>query len=111
MTNSYFKKFSQQGIPFMETCERGDIKSLLGGSYHIQSDFGFINSKKSAGDYAVFRVAEVSGVFFFGGKAVTDTLHVIDSDNMRDALATEVVTFEEYTAKNGNTGIAIRFSE
>lgn len=112
MSNSYFKKFNSAGIPFMENRERGDLKKLVGGAYHILADFGFIKSKANAGtDYVAFCVAENDKEFFFGGSAVTAVLHDIDNDNMRDELELQSCTFEEYESKFGNTGIAVRFAE
>lgn len=111
MSNSYFKRFNSAGIPFMAERERADIKELVGaGRFHITSDFGFIKSKDDDGsDYAVFCVAELPNVFYFGGAAVTRTLHTIDADNMRDELELQPCTFVEFESKRGNIGVAVRF--
>lgn len=113
MANSYFKKFNSAGIAFMDERTRGDVKTLCDGAqYHICSDFGFIKSKQNTGsDYAVFCVEEIASAFFFGGAAVTSTLHQIDTDGMRDELQLEPVTFETYKSNYGTEGIAVRFSE
>lgn len=112
MSNSYFKKFNSAGIPFMEARTLGDIRSLVdAGTFHILGDFGFIRSKKDNGDYAVFCVKENTKEFFFGGKVVTEVLHSVDSDNMRDELEQQLCTFEEFDSKFGNKGVAVRFAE
>lgn len=113
MTNSYFKNLNTAGIPFMETREKANINSLVnGGVYHIMPDFGFIKSKINTGaDYAVFCVKEDTEHFYFGGVAVTNTLHTIAADNMRDELAMQPVTFETFKSSFGTDGVAIRFAE
>lgn len=111
MANSYFKKFNNAGIPFMENRTLGDVKTLVNaGVFHVLADYGFIKSKQTPGtDYAAFCVAEREGEFFFGGSAVTEVLHNIDNDNMRDELELQPCTFAEFDSKFGNKGVAIRF--
>ena len=80
---NYFSKFSNKGIPFMDDRRKCDMHDLLGEELHV-SDFGFINGQ--AGDYAVVAFKEHPEEFYFGGKVLTDILHQVDADGMRDEL-------------------------
>lgn len=84
--NSYFKKFENEGVPFMADRDAGDINDILGTELVIK-DFGFINDRSvELGKYAVFIVDGIDDKFFFGGSVISDVLNTINEDGMKDAL-------------------------
>lgn len=94
---SYFSKFQQQGIPFMEGAEKGDIRDIVDSEIHIV-DFGFI--KGDNGDFAVFQTKENEGVFFFAPNVISENLKIIDEDGKRALLAKTTVIVRSNTSKN-----------
>lgn len=84
--NDYFKKFSNEGIAFMEGRTAGDVDTLVGKEVVI-SDYGFIKDNTSElGKYAVFMVEGDEEHFFFGSSVVTDVLATVEEDGMKSAL-------------------------
>lgn len=107
MTNEqYFKSLKNEGIPFMETRTKGDVRDLIDTVVHI-IDFGFIRGDN--GEYVVFITKENDKEFYCGGKAVTELLKQIKTDNMGEALKDQAVTVTELTSKNKRKYITLMF--
>lgn len=84
--NNYFQKFTNEGVPFMDSRDAGDINTILDMKLKIK-DFGFINDRSvELGKYAVFIVEGIDDKFFFGGSVISDVLNTIYEDGMKDAL-------------------------
>lgn len=96
--NNYFKKFSNDGIPFMDGSAKGEITTLVGERLHIV-DFGFISNRN--GKFAVVAFAEHPHMFYFGGMVLTGILEQIDEDNMRDQLKQQTVVLTMRDTKDG----------
>lgn len=105
---NYFKKFSSRGIPFMDDREKGDIRTLNGELLHID-DFGFIRGRD--GEYAVVSFKEHADKFYFAGMALTDMLHTVDADGMRDELKNMTIVLSGKRSKNGRDYQAFDFPE
>lgn len=99
MVNAYFKKFINEGIPFMQNAEKGNIADLANGEILHIIDFGFIRSKN--GEFAVIAFKEYPHKFYFGGLALTDLCHNVDIDDMRDALANQGIVLSKRLTKDG----------
>lgn len=95
----YFDKFNSKGIPFMDNADKGDMKEIVGETMHIE-DFGFIRSDEG-GDYGVISLREKPDTFYFCNQVITDMLHQVDDDNMRDELPKQAIKFEIATSKKG----------
>ena len=102
---SYWDKFRNDGIPFMEGREKGDIKALIGQPLHIE-DFGFIRGRN--GDFAVIKVRE-SERFYFCNSIITEMLRTVQADGMEKELAKQVIVFEERTSKTGQDYMTFKF--
>ena len=94
----YFAKFAgNSGIEFMEGAEKKDIRDLVDMPIHIV-DFGFI--KGDNGEFAVLKIQESEGAFYFAPKVISDNLKEIAEDGMKGLLArTEVVIRMEHSKK------------
>lgn len=103
---SYFSKFSTNGIPFMESAQKGDLKDIISKPVHI-TDFGFANGQH--GKYAVIQVAEMPAMFYIVNDVITEILQQIADDNQKEALANEISLIVERTSKAGNTYRTIKF--
>lgn len=101
----YFDKFRNDGIPFMEGREKGNIHELLDEPLHI-AEFGFIHGRN--GDFAVIRVLE-SDKFYFANSIITKMLRTVQADGMENELAKKVIYFEEKVSKLNQTYITFRF--
>lgn len=86
----YFDKFANKGIPFMEGREKGNLRDMQNRVLHID-DFGFINGQN--GEFAVVSFVEDEGKFYFANQVITDMLHEVDMDNMRDELKLQPIVF------------------
>ena len=104
---SYFDKFNNQGIPFMENRDKGDMHDLIGKTVHIE-DFGFIRNDE--GDYGVIIVAEDKDNFYFYNAVITDMLHQVDNDGMRDELVKQNIVFSMATSKKGREYFKFEFT-
>ena len=104
----YFDRFNSKGIPFMDNADKGDIRDILNEKVHI-ADFGFI--KNDEGDYGVIRLAEHEGVFYFCNQVITDMLHQVEADDMKEELAKQVIVFSTATSKKGREYIRFEFTE
>lgn len=102
----YFDKFKNEGVPFMEGREKGNIHEIVDEPLHIM-EFGFIHGNN--GDFAVIRVAEVEDKFYFCNSIITELLQTVRDDGMESELAEQVVYFEERKSKNGQTYMTYRF--
>lgn len=108
MINSYFSKFANKGIPFMDGRTKGNITSLVGEVLHIE-DFGFVNQEGST--YPVIAFKEHPTEFFFGGAVLNDILTQVDRDDMRDALKSQPIVLRMVTSKRGRTYMGVDFTE
>ncbi|MBO6231528.1 MAG: hypothetical protein J6O50_13290 [Ruminiclostridium sp.] len=104
---SYFDKFNNKGIPFMENRDKGDMHDLIGKTVHIE-DFGFIRNDE--GDYGVIIVAEDKDNFYFCNAVITDMLHQVDNDGMRDELVKQNIVFSMATSKKGREYFKFEFT-
>ena len=102
----YFDKFKNDGIPFMEGREKGDLKELCGKQLHIV-DFGFIKGRN--GDFAVMQFREDKEHFYFGNAIVTEMLRTVQADGMENELPFQSIVFEWRTSKNGQDYMAYSF--
>ena len=102
----YFDRFNNKGIPFMENRDKGDMHDILGKKVHI-TDFGFI--KNDEGDYGVIIIAEDENNFYFCNQVITDMLHQIDSDGMRDELCAQNIVFSLAESKKGREYFKFEF--
>ena len=103
----YFDKFNNKGIPFMENRDKGDMHDLIGKTVHIE-DFGFI--RNDDGDYGVIVVAEDKDNFYFCNAVITDMLHQVDNDGMRDELVKQNIVFSMAMSKNGREYFKFEFT-
>lgn len=103
---SYFDKFNNRGVKFMDNATKGDIKSHLNEKLHIM-EFAFLTNDE--GDYAVFTTAEHEGEFFFGNAILTEALHQIENDGQSKALQAQPIVFTERKSKKGRTYVAFEF--
>ena len=92
----------------MEDAKKGDLRELLGEPVHIV-DFGFI--KNDTGDYGVIQLEERPGMFYFCNQVITDMLHQVDADGMREGLKGEAITFTLAKSKNGRDYFRFSFGE
>lgn len=92
----YFDKFKYDGIPFMDGAEKGDFAELDEQKWHIV-DFGFINGRN--GEYAVIKLAEKPGKFYFCNEVITSMLRTIRDDGAESELAEQPVKFYQKTSK------------
>lgn len=103
---SYFKKFERKGIAFMDDRQKGDIKSLVGETIHVD-DFGFIKGRD--GEYAVISTVEHPDKFYFAGLALTDIVRQVEEDGMRDALKSQGIKLSMKRSKNGRDYMNVEF--
>lgn len=105
----YFDRFNSKGIPFMDNRDKGDLRDILGKTVHIE-DFGFIKSEEG-GDYGVIAIQEDKEKFFFVNSVITDMLHQVDSDGMRDELPKQCIVFSMAESKKGREYFKFEFTE
>ena len=102
------REFSVQ-LPFMEGCEKGEIKELIGQISTIKQ-FGFIPNE--AGEpYAVFTVKEREKRFYFGGMVLTDRLIQLEKEGYREVIEEEglPVLMTEKKGKSNRTYTNVEF--
>ena len=104
----YFDRFNNKGIPFMDNADKGDLHDVLGEIVHI-ADFGFI--KNDEGDYGVIQLEEKPGMFYFANQVITDMLHQVELDDMKEDLAKQCIVFEQATSKKGREYIRFQFTK
>ena len=102
----YFDKFRNDGIPFMEGRDKGDLRDMLDQPLHI-IDFGFIKGKN--GDFAVIALAEESDKFYFCNSIITDMLRTVQADDMQDALPQQAIEFTLRMSKGGQEYMTFEF--
>ena len=105
----YFDRFNNKGIPFMDNADKGDLRDVLGEVVHI-SDFGFIKNDEG-GDYGVIALEERPGEFFFCNQVITDMLHQVELDDMKDELAKQAIKFELAESKKGREYFRFEFTK
>lgn len=103
----YFDKFNNKGIPFMEGADKGDLRDICGKVCHIV-DFGFIRND-DGGDYGVMQLKEHEGMFYFANPVITEMLHQVDNDGMRDELCNQGIVFNLAMSKKGREYFAFEF--
>ena len=104
----YFDRFNSKGIPFMDNRDKGDLRDILGETVHIE-DFGFIRNDE--GDYGVIAIKEYPEVFYFCNQVISEMLHQVQDDNMKDELPKQVVQFALVKSKNGREYFKFEFAE
>lgn len=107
---AYWDKFQSKGIPFMENRDKGDMHDILDKIVHIV-DFGFIRKEEEEGDYAVICLKEDNEKFFFCNAVITDMLHQVEKDGMKEELASQPIKFLLRTSKKGREYFAFEFTE
>lgn len=103
---NYFKKFERKGIAFMDERQKGDIKTLVGETIHVD-DFGFIKGRD--GEYAVISTVEHPDKFYFAGLALTDIVRQVEEDGMREALKSQGIKLSMKRSKNGRDYMNVEF--
>ena len=105
------KQFNN-GIPFMEGREPGELKDLTGQIVTIV-DYGFLaQTKQSKEPVAVLALKEHPEKFYFGGQVITDQLKQLDDEGYHDEIIAEgipVVFEQRKSGKTGNTYMAARY--
>lgn len=102
----YFAKF-KRGVDFMDGNEKGDLHELCNGEKLKITNIGFMNGDN--GEYAVFMVDSIPGVFYYGNSVVSEMLLQIREDGMIEALKEINVAFREVTSKKNRTYVTIDF--
>lgn len=94
---------TQQGLPFMEGREKGDMDTLAGTIVTI-ADYGYMVDNDK--EYVAFTIKENEDEFFFGGQVLTDSCKKLD-DMLTDKELAEVLEtcgiptkFEKVKSKN-----------
>lgn len=90
-------------LPFMDECEKGDHKELL-GTVNTINEYGFLPNEKGE-IYAVFTVKERPKKFYFGGQVLTDRLTQLEEEGYHEAIQAEglPILMEEKRSKGGRT--------
>ena len=105
----YFSKFGgNNGIEFMEGAEKKDIRDLVDMPIHIV-DFGFI--KGDNGEFAVIKVEESEGAFYFAPKIISQDLKTIHEDGMRGLLAKTECVIRFKHGKKGRDYFVLEYNE
>lgn len=104
--SNYFEKFNNGGIAFMEGRDKGNLQDMLDKPLHIV-DYGFI--KNDEGEYAVMQFAEDGSKFYFGNSIITEMLHTVEDDGMKEALAEQPIKFFSRESKKGRTYTGFKF--
>lgn len=102
----YFDKFRNDGIPFMDGRDKGDLHDLMGKELHI-IEFGFIRGKN--GDFGVVAFKEDKKRFYFCNAIITEMLQTVQADGMEDALAQQAIVFSVKTSKAGQDYMTFEF--
>lgn len=86
----YFKKLNAgRAVAFMEGREKGDKSEILDEVLYFE-DFAFINGENGECAVAIFTDKPN---FYFMNSVVTDMLHEIDADGMREELKEQPIRF------------------
>jgi len=99
-------------LEIMEGRDKAEMDNLIGQHVTI-NDFDFLAGDKGE-DFAVFTIAEMPQVFFFGGGVISDHLKTLENDGYKDAIKVEglPVKFEKKKSKNNRFYVnAILFPE
>lgn len=103
----YFKNLnSNKGLPFMDNATKLDMKNIVDVPVHID-DFGFIKGEQ--GDFACIHVVEYPAHFFFCNAIITDMLHSVADDGMREYLKDQPIVFSLRTSKKGREYMGYEF--
>lgn len=106
MATDYFNQFNNDGIPFMEGRDKGDIQALVGEVLHVE-DYGFIRTPE--GRYAVIAFREHPDAFYFAGQVLTNILGAVTYDNKSAELKEQSLVLQTRTSRNGNDYMGVRF--
>lgn len=104
----YFDRFNNRGIPFMENSDKGDMHDIIGEIVHI-TDFGFIKNDEG-GDYGVIQIKEKPDTFYFCNAVITEMLHQVEADGMKEELANQCIRFDLATSKKGREYFRFEFT-
>lgn len=96
-------------LPFMDGCDKGDPKELL-GTVNTINEFGFLPNEQGE-VYAVFTVKERAKKFYFGGSVLTDRLSQLEAEGYHEAIQAEglPILMTEKRSKNGRNYTNVEF--
>ena len=97
-----------KGIPFMEGRTKKDLAEVVDRPLHIE-DYGFIQGDEN--EFAVIAFVEMPEFFYFGNAIITEALHQVDADGMKDQISTAAVTFSKRMSKKGREYMAFEFTD
>lgn len=102
------KEFSVR-LPFMDGCDKGDTKELL-GTVNTINEYGFLPNENGEA-YAVFTVKEHPKRFYFGGTVLTDRLEQLEAEGYHEAIVAEglPILMTEKKSKNNRGYINVEF--
>lgn len=102
------KEFSVR-LPFMDGCDKGDTKELL-GTVNTINEYGFLPNENGE-TYAVFTVKERAKRFYFGGTVLTDRLIQLESEGYHEAIVEEglPVLMTEKKSKSNRGYVNVEF--
>ena len=108
MSNYFTDLNPSKGIPFMDGAEKGEKEEIIGEWLHIE-DFGFIEGEN--GQFAVMKIAERPGKFYFGNSIVTKMLQRVNADSMKKHLKDNAVKFSMKTSAKDRDYMTFEFEE
>lgn len=102
------KEFSVR-LPFMDGCDKGDTKDLI-GTVNTITEYGFLPNENGEA-YAVFVVKEHPKKFYFGGTVLTDRLEQLEAEGYHEAINEEglPILMTEKKSKNNRGYVNVEF--
>lgn len=96
-------------LPFMEGCDKGDVKELI-GTVNTITEYGFLPNDDGE-MYAVFTVKERPKKFYFGGTVLTDRLEQLESEGYHEDIVKEglPILMTEKRSKNNRGYVNVEF--
>ena len=96
-------------LPFMDGCDKGDTKELL-GTVNTINEYGFLPNENGEA-YAVFTVKERTKKFYFGGTVLTDRLEQLEAEGYHEAIVEEglPILMTEKKSKNNRGYTNVEF--
>lgn len=96
-------------LPFMDGCDKGDTKELL-GTVNTINEYGFLPNENGEA-YAVFTVKERPKKFYFGGTVLTDRLEQLEAEGYHEAIVAEglPILMTEKKSKNNRGYTNVEF--
>lgn len=99
--NDFFKSLNGgSSVACMNGRSKGVISDIYDQTVHIAADFDFLHGEN--GEYAVFTLVEDPQKFYFGNSIITDMLHAVADNGMRDDLPDQPVVFSIRKSKKFN---------